>query len=102
MKKLFLLPLFFCFIQTLFAQKIDLDKRDVTIEQVLLPQNSALVKFTTYNVGLVFNPSEQTTLGFSDEYLKNQLNLEGFNYVKDKGDFSLKINIDKIRLLSEE
>jgi hypothetical protein len=102
MKKILLLSIFVCFIHTLQAQKIDLDKRDVTIEQVLLPQNNALTKFNTYNVGLTFNPSEKNILGFSDEYLKSQLNLEGYKYVVDKGDFLLKITVDKVTLFSEE
>jgi hypothetical protein len=102
MTKLLFLSLFVCFTQTIYAQKIDLDKRDVTIEQVLLPQNNALAKFNTYTVSLVFNPSEKEILGFSEEYLKNQLNLDGYNYVKGKADFLLKINVDKVTLLSEE
>jgi hypothetical protein len=102
MKKLLLLSIFVCFIQTLQAQKIDLDKRDVTIEQVLLPQKNALTRFNTYNVELTFNPSTKDILGFSDAYLKNQLNLDGYKYVVDKGDFSLKIRVDNIALFSEE
>lgn len=101
-KKLLMLSIFVCVIHTLQAQKVDLDKRDVSIEQVLLPQSNALTKFNTYNVVLTFNPSEKDILGFSDEYLKNQFNMEGYKYVVDQGDFILKIKVDKVTLFGEE
>ena len=101
-KYILLLSIFVYFIQTLQAQKIDLDKRDVSIEQVLLPQNNALTKFNTYNVVLTFNISEKDIIGFSDEYLKNQFYMEGYKYVVDKGDFTLKVTVDKVTLLSED
>jgi hypothetical protein len=85
-----------------YAQKIDLDRERLPVENIILPESAALNGLNTYNVLFYSEPQVLAELGLKDTDLETAFVMIGYTYTKAKeADILLEVTIDRMQVVSE-
>lgn len=84
-----------------FAQKIDFGSRKIDVEYTEIPAQSNLFSHATYSVDFITSGTTLTQLRLKEGNINTMLNLDGYGYLKEDGDFTYIIKLGKAKMIKE-
>lgn len=85
-----------------FGQKIDFDKKKVTLKYMDPPVLSDLNRFNTYSVDFIAEQTTLNKLGISSASIDKIFKLEGYVYKNNNAELTYSLYINPVKILKEE